>query len=142
MLRRLSADDARFKTVEFSPGLNLLVADTTSSSAETDSRNSAGKSSVIELIHFLLGAKSSGSLATNKALRHITFSLAMDWPLQDPLEVRRRGDNPKVVSLSRDVSGVPADTLFAGGQDVELSVEQWNRVIERDLFGLDGDHPG
>ncbi|MFF8391888.1 DUF2326 domain-containing protein, partial [Cellulosimicrobium funkei] len=143
MLRRLSADDARFKTVDFSPGLNLLVADTTSSSAETDSRNSAGKSSVIELIHFLLGAKSSGSLATNRALRHITFSLAMDWPGQDdPLEVRRRGDSPKVVSLSRNVSGVPTDTLFTDDQDVELSVEQWNRVIERDLFGLEGDHPG
>ncbi|MEK8141662.1 hypothetical protein NKH18_00780 [Streptomyces sp. M10(2022)] len=77
MLRRLNADDARFKTVEFAPGLNLLVADTTSSSAETDSRNSAGKSSVIELVHFLLGAQSSKSLATNKALRHITFSLAL-----------------------------------------------------------------
>jgi hypothetical protein len=83
------------------------------------------------------------SLATNRALRRITFSLAMDWPWQDdPLEVRRRGDSPKVVSLSRDVSGVPADTLFTDGQDVELSVEQWNRVIERDLFGLEGDHPG
>ncbi|WP_225995148.1 hypothetical protein [Streptomyces arboris] len=143
MLHRLSADDARFKTVEFSPGLNLLVADTTTSSAETDSRNSAGKSSVIELVHFLLGGQSSKSLATNRALRHITFSLAMDWPWQDdPLEVRRRGDNPKVVSLSRDVSGVPADTLFTDGQDIELSVDQWNRVIERDLFGLEGDHPG
>lgn len=143
MLRRLSADDARFKSVEFSPGLNLLVADTTSSSAETDSRNSAGKSSVIELVHFLLGAQSSKSLATNRALRHITFSLALDWPGQDdPLEVRRRGDSPKVVSLSRDVSGVSDDMLFTDSQEVELSVDQWNRVIERDLFGLQGDHPG
>ncbi|MEV8204264.1 ABC-three component system protein [Streptomyces sp. NPDC079189] len=37
---------------------------------------------------------------------------------------------------------MPADTLFTDGQDIELSVEQWNRVIERDLFGLEGDHSG
>lgn len=143
MLRRLSADDARFKTVDFLPGLNLLVADTTTSSAETDSRNSAGKSSVIELVHFLLGGQSSKSLATNKALRHTTFSLALDWPgLDESLEVRRRGESSKVVSLSQNVSGVPTNTLFTDSQDIELSVDQWNRVIERDLFGLDGDHPG
>ncbi|MEK8141663.1 hypothetical protein NKH18_00785 [Streptomyces sp. M10(2022)] len=46
------------------------------------------------------------------------------------------------MSLSQDVSGVPSDTLFTDGQDVELSVEQWTRVIERDLFGLQGDHSG
>ena len=70
MLHRLSADDSRFKTVTFTPGLNLLVADKTASSADTDSRNSAGKSSVIELIHFLLGARANNKvLALNKALR-------------------------------------------------------------------------
>ncbi|MFC8248367.1 hypothetical protein [Streptomyces chartreusis] len=81
MLRRLSADDERFKEVSFVEGLNLIVASTTASSADTDSRNSAGKSSLIELIHFLLGARATNTtLAMNKALRHITFTLELDWP--------------------------------------------------------------
>ncbi|MFD3780289.1 ABC-three component system protein [Streptomyces sp. NPDC058612] len=144
MLRRLSAEDPRFKTVTFTAGLNLLVADKTAASSDTDSRNSAGKSSVIELVHFLLGARATTkSLAMNKALRAITFGLDMDWPgLDRPLEVRRSGSRHKTVSLSQDVFGLPTDGLFSDTTGVELSVEQWTRAIERDLFGLRGDHPG
>jgi len=81
MLRRLSADDPRFKGMAFTSGLNLVVADTTAKSKDTDSRNSAGKSSMIELIHFLLGARAkAGTLAMNKELRQVTFGLEMDWP--------------------------------------------------------------
>jgi uncharacterized protein YydD (DUF2326 family) len=144
MLRRLSADDSRFKTVTFTAGLNLLVADKTASSADTDSRNSAGKSSVIELIHFLLGARANNKvLALNKALRGITFGLEMDWPgLEQSLEVHRSGARHKVIALSQDVFGRPVEGLFPEEGAVELSVEQWTGAIERDLFGLRGDHPG
>ena len=55
MLRKLSADDPRFKALTFKEGLNLVVADVTPKSSETDSRNSAGKSSIVELLHFSWG---------------------------------------------------------------------------------------
>ncbi|MFE6555469.1 ABC-three component system protein [Streptomyces sp. NPDC057746] len=144
MLRRLSADDARFKTVSFTDGLNLLVADKRPASSDTDSRNSAGKSSMIELIHFLLGSRATAkSLAMNKALRSTTYSLELDWPgLHHPLEVRRTGQRPKVVTLSQDILGVSDGALFQDDGPIELSVEQWTSAIERDLFGLRGDHPG
>lgn len=57
MLRRLSADDRRFKPFEFRPGLNFLVAESTIKSSSTDSRNGSGKSSMVALLHFLLGAR-------------------------------------------------------------------------------------
>ncbi|MFF7339303.1 hypothetical protein ACFZAT_18375 [Streptomyces sp. NPDC008163] len=59
MLRRLSADDPRFRPVEFRRGLNLLVADTHPGARKTDSRNGTGKSSLVELLHFALGAKAA-----------------------------------------------------------------------------------
>lgn len=90
MLRRLDADDPRFKGAVFTPGLNLVVADRLRGSAATDSRNSAGKSSLIELIHFLLGGRvTKTSLVARKPLREITFALEMSWPNVDSLKVWR-----------------------------------------------------
>ncbi|WP_199787068.1 hypothetical protein [Streptomyces sp. CNS654] len=140
----MSADDERFKEVSFVEGLNLIVASTTASSADTDSRNSAGKSSLIELIHFLLGSRATNTaLAMNKALRHITFSLEMDWPgLSSPLSVRRSGQRAGFVTLNEDVTGTDDGAIFPRTGAVELPVERWTQLIERDLFGLRGDHPG
>ncbi|GIH62232.1 hypothetical protein Msi02_30490 [Microbispora siamensis] len=139
MLRSLGASDPRFKTLEFQPGMNLLVADTTPSSANTDSRNGAGKSSAIELLHFLLGARADRHMATRKALKDITFQLFMDWRDAPWLEVRRRGSNPNVVSLNPDVSTQEAGQLSLGPAQVPL--QTWNRLLEANLFGLRGDHP-
>ncbi|MFY3807663.1 hypothetical protein ACOS9C_25620, partial [Escherichia coli] len=106
MLRRLSADDPRFRRLDFAPGLNLLVADTTELSGEQDSRNGTGKSSMVELLHFLLGARTDKkSLPARKALRNIAFSLDLDWPAAPGgrLSVTRTGTRPEIVRLSQDV---------------------------------------
>jgi len=143
MLKRLSADDPRFNTVTFTRGLNLVVADTTATSTDTDSRNSAGKSSLIELVHFLLGARAdTKSVACNKALRGVTFRLDMDWPGVDGLRVSRRGGNPKTVRIDPDVTRNDGDRLFEVDGPTDLAADEWNRLIERDLFALRGDHPG
>src|SRR5215471_21642781 len=106
MLHQLSADYAGFKTLRFGPGLNLIIADTTPRSSDRESRNSAGKSSVIELLHFLLGARvTKNHVATRKDLRRVTFELALDWPnITNTLTVRRSGARPEIVVLDPDVS--------------------------------------
>ena len=93
MLRKLGAFDSRFKTFQFKEGLNMIVADVTPKSLNTDSRNSAGKSSIVELIHFLLGARAdTKQIARRKALRDVVFFLDLDWPEVRPwLQVRRSG---------------------------------------------------
>lgn len=144
MLRRLSADDRRFKTVSFNPGMNILVADTTAESASTDSRNGAGKSSMIELLHFLLGARGTGMAATRKELRATTFELHMDWPrapgLAGGLKVRRSGRQPGTVILEPDVSESAGSFLDLGEGTVALA--DWQRLIESEVYDLHGDHPG
>jgi uncharacterized protein YydD (DUF2326 family) len=141
MLRQLSASDSRFKTLTFKDHLNLIVADTTPKSADTDSRNSAGKSSIVELLHFLLGARADPrSLARRREIRDVVFSLTLDWPgLKEPVEVRRTGATPGVIWLSPDIAGRP-DQLDFGSREVPVS--EWNQLIERNLFGLSGEHAG
>jgi uncharacterized protein YydD (DUF2326 family) len=141
MLRKLGADDERFKTLSFKPALNLILADVTPKSIGTDTRNSAGKSSIIELLHFLLGARADARLlARKKAIRNVMFSLALDWPgLDEPLTARRQGNNPGIVLLTPDVIRDP--NRFDLGV-AEVSVSEWIELIERNLFGLTGDHHG
>ena len=55
----LGSDDPRFKRLEFHSGFNLILADKTEGSGATDSRNGAGKTSIIRLLRYLLGGKST-----------------------------------------------------------------------------------
>ncbi|GAB3958032.1 hypothetical protein GCM10029978_001960 [Actinoallomurus acanthiterrae] len=141
MLRRLGADDSRFKTLNFNAGLNLLIADTTPKSTSTDSRNSSGKSSTIELIHFLLGARADKHLATRKALRDVSFELLLDWPqVPEGLRVRRKGSDANVVTLDPDVSADSANRLSIGPGRVAAA--EWVNLLEANLFNLQGEHAG
>ena len=57
MIRTITSPTLRtFKRIDFQAGLNVLVADKTASSTDKQTRNSAGKTSLIEIIHFLFGA--------------------------------------------------------------------------------------
>lgn len=140
MLRQLRARDERFKTVSFKPGLNLLISDTTQSSTETDTRNSVGKSSMIELLHFLLGATRSNSLLNRDEIRDIEFQATLDWPNSPTreLEVRRSAKTSSSIYLDPDVRSQ------AAGRDGPVSVNllEWQQIIERDLFSLPSEHPG
>jgi len=57
MIKKIFANKESFKTVEFLPGFNLILAERTKNSTKTDSRNGLGKSTLIEIIHFALALK-------------------------------------------------------------------------------------
>lgn len=134
MLRSLTANDPRFKALHFRDGLNLLVADTTLESAQTDSRNGAGKTSVVELLHFLLGAEVAKHLCNRPELRATTFTLGMDWPGRGVVNIRRRGIEGKYIGL---------EPPFGQGADLYgIGIKEWRDEIGRGLFGLPGEHQG
>ena len=56
MIISISSSIPTFKKVTFHHGLNVLLADTSPGATEKQTRNSAGKTSLIEIIHFLLGS--------------------------------------------------------------------------------------
>ncbi|WP_460303053.1 ABC-three component system protein [Actinocorallia aurea] len=141
MLRKLSSSDSRFKTIEFQPGLNIVVADTRPEATSTDSRNSAGKSSIIELLHFLLGSRADKHIATRKPLRDSIFELHMDWPqTSNGLKVRRQGSSSNSIEIDPDVSAPSAGRLSIGPGVISLS--EWNALIDSALFKLPVEHPG
>lgn len=135
MLRSLGSNDSRFKAVEFRSGLNIVVAERTDASTDTDSRNGSGKSSMIELLHFVLGAQNANkALWTSPSLRDHVFTLELDWPgRSEPLVVTRAVGRPNKIVVDPDVTGGTPRGLF--DRPAEISLKDWQWVIERDLYG-------
>jgi uncharacterized protein YydD (DUF2326 family) len=56
MILSIESSISTFKPVTFHEGLNVLLSDKSELSTQKQTRNSAGKTSLVEIIHFLLGA--------------------------------------------------------------------------------------
>lgn len=130
MLHRLAADRDGFRTLTFRPGLNIILAtradggDADSGRAdERRSRNGAGKSSTIDLIHFLLGGKAEGAL-TAATVAEWNFSLDVDVG-PERIEVTRSVANAKQVFIRSAETGID-----------RIQNAQWCKRLGEEWFGL------
>ena len=77
MLYSIKSDRPSFKTVEFKPGYNVILAERTKEATKKDSRNGLGKSTLLEIIHFCLGAQ-KGETLSKPQMDDWTFILELD----------------------------------------------------------------
>ena len=107
MIKKLSANQQSFKTIEFSAGFNVVWADRTQESTKRDSRNGLGKSTLIEIIHFCLGAKSSkGKGLLVEALKGWEFTLDLEVDGKE-FSVTRCVDDPNNFYVDGETSAWP-----------------------------------
>lgn len=139
MIHRIYSDMPTFKNLEFRPGLNILLADKSPGATEKQTRNGAGKSSLTELIHFLLGANPDPIFT--KALKQYSFSMQFDLG-QALRQVERSGKVPDTLVIqgthTEDWPIKPNIERLFGLEDfsVSLSNEQWKTVLGKLMFGL------
>ena len=108
MIRQLSSDLESFKTLTFGPGLNVILADKSEGASDLQSRNSAGKTSFVELVHFLFGADARpNSIFRSEALSDQAFSASVDIGGKT-YSVSRSGKKPSRVWIDGDVSNWPS----------------------------------
>jgi uncharacterized protein YydD (DUF2326 family) len=100
MIRSITSPTiSTFKRVEFQAGLNVLVADKTAASTQKQTRNSAGKTSLIEIIHFLFGSDcDKDSLFRTSALLAHCFEGTFVFP-EGTFTVQRGGEEPSRIFL-------------------------------------------
>ncbi len=129
MIHRIFSSLSSFKELEFKPGLNVLIAQKEAGASDKQTRNRAGKTSLVEIIHFLAGSEAGKeSLFRSTALADKAFG--MEFDLYGEKTVAERSGNEK----SRiHVSG----GSFLKGKTF-LSNSEWVEVLGEKVFGLNG----
>ena len=141
MIVAVRCNQPSFRSVEFSPGFNVVLADRTRESTKRDSRNGLGKTTLIEIIHFCLGAGTrKGQGLRVKRLEGWSFTLDLRIAGQD-LSVTRSIDNPTQVSLKGEIGGLSVlDERRLG--TLTLHVKDWNTILGNLFFGLSAQDAG
>lgn len=143
MIHGLSSDLPTFKSLTFRPGLNILLADKSAGATDRQSRNGAGKTSLVELIHFLFGANAGkDSIFRSSALAGHTFEARVDVGAT-LVDVARSGAKPSRVVIQGDASNWPIPpSLDVKTGDQIISNENWRSVLGALMFGLNADSDG
>ena len=148
MIRTLGSDLKSFKTLTFGPGLNVILADKSRGASDRQSRNGAGKTSFVELVHFLFGADAKPTgIFRSEALRDCTFTATVD--LRGKLcSISRGGQKPSRIHIAGDVEDCRVaqkdePPLFRRDEGAStdsrqrvLSNEQWKSALGDLWFGL------
>jgi uncharacterized protein YydD (DUF2326 family) len=133
-----------FKTVRFKPGLNVLLADAQPGSTEKQTRNSAGKTSLVEIIHFLMGANcDKDSLFRTDALIEHSFTGAFVIA-GEQFTVQRGGAEPSKIFLiagGQDRADLPKKTDKSSGR-LFVSNVNWRIFLGHTMFGMPADVNG
>ena len=103
---RVRADQPTFREVTFTPGFNVILAERTMESTKKDCRNGLGKSMLIEIISFCLGAKPEKTGLGHEALSDWSFTLDMHLRGQTVSVTRATRDAGKVF-VEGDTTGWP-----------------------------------
>lgn len=139
MIRAVRCNHASFKEVEFTRGFNVVLADRTEVSGRRDSRNGLGKSTLIEIIHFCLGANMQRGKGLGIVdLRGWAFSLELTLANRVVTATRSTEDQSKIL-IEGDTTDWPIQPKVKEGQQI-ISVKDWTTVLGSLMFGLPSDN--
>ncbi len=141
MIHRIFSTDSRFKELALKAGFNVLLAEKTPGARRDQSRNAAGKSSSLEMIHYALGSSSAkGSFFSHEAFRGQTLGMAFDLAGETVRVHRPAGPdaNRNKVFFTGKIPAYLDKELASGltDEDRTLSVKLWNEILGSQVFGI------
>jgi uncharacterized protein YydD (DUF2326 family) len=138
MIHRIYSSLKTFKNLQFNSGLNVLLADKSSSSTSKHTRNGAGKFSVLEIVHFLMAADCpEESIFRFPELINHRFGLDFDLG-GERVVVERGGAKPnEIVVVAGQTSAWPIQpALSPDSGEKTLTIKEWSRVLGALFFDL------
>ena len=137
MIHAISSDLESFKTLTFGPGLNILLAEKSEGATDRQSRNGAGKTSFVELVHFIFGGNAAkDNIFRSPELAPWSFEARVDVG-GALVDVARSGTKPSRIRLQGDTSSWQIQpSLDAKSGDLILTNEQWRNLLGSVFFGL------
>jgi len=135
MIHSVRANQPGFKSVDFKPGLNVVLADRTLESTRKDSRNGLGKTTLIEIIHFGLGANPKrGEGLLSESLDGWEFSVELSLRRGRVL-VSRNTEKPSQFFLEGDLTGWPLK-IERETRRPFVTMGDWRSILGEEMFGL------
>ena len=144
MIYRIYSDMPTFKNLQLHQGLNFILADKSPGATERQTRNGAGKSSLTELIHFLLGANvDKSSIFMTGTLSQYSFGIEFDLG-HAQRQVERTGKaSGKVIIRGTNTEDRRTELInnsFFAMPDLSdvrsISNTQWRIVLSKLMFSL------
>lgn len=125
-----------FKSLRFRPGLNIVLVNRTEAAGSSGKRNGAGKSSLLDVIHFVLGgSKEAKSPLSANELSDAAFALDLTF---DGLKASatRTLDAPSSIEIVGDFSHWPVRPEIGPDGAVTMTEDSWKDFLGRAMFGL------
>ncbi len=120
MIHRIYSSLPTFKNIKFYSGLNVLLAEKCEGATIRQTRNRAGKTSLIEIVHFLTGANiKRESLFRAKELNEIIFGMDFDLAGK-PVNIERQNKSHAGFKLNEKT----------------MSAKKWGEILGQEMFGL------
>lgn len=144
MIISIASSIPTFKSITFHAGLNVLLADTRPDSTMKQTRNSAGKTSLIEIIHFLHGAdcEADSIFRAPEIIEH-TFTATLSIR-GERFVVSRTGSDPSKVFLregGENKTDLPTK-IDKATERVFVSNSNWRAFLGHVMFGLPAETRG
>jgi len=132
MIRRVWSDLPGFRSTEFDSGMNVVLAQQSKESSETDSTNGLGKTTLLRIVHFCFGSDlNRDRVLSHPELRGCTFGVDFDFEARR-YSVSRRiiGDSNEVLVSPEFIEGVDVDFVEQGSEFVSIMLPEWKRVLD------------
>lgn len=135
MIYRIDSDLQSFKTLDFHDGLNVIVAERAQDSSQRQTRNAAGKTSILKIIHLCAGSQPKADSIFRQYLHDYRFSMEMDVGLER-VTVSVCGEPHSNTLVDTPGTNWPVElSQDEGTEKWKISRTDWRHVLNWAWFG-------